>query len=186
MLYRKVKGVNMQEMSLINKADWIASRAHSGQLDKGGEPYMIHVLSVMARVRTEDQKIIAALHDVLEDAPEYENEILKVGFSSNVISGLKAITKKKHEKYMDYIERVIEHEDATLVKIEDLSVNLDVLRLNRELTPEDLPRLNKYIKACDYLLDTSNYSLGASRDYTMRLNYGYSNPNYDAMSTHML
>ena len=136
----------------LMKAMNISISAHEGQIDKGGSPYIEHVVRVSGDTDSFDQEIIAILHDVLEDSPEYRGEILSQGFNENVISGLEAITKKKCEPYNDYIERVGRHKDASIVKLADLKDNMDTSRLGRDLTAEDIHRLNKYIKAREYLI----------------------------------
>ena len=55
-------------MSMLDRAIEIAVQAHSGQLDKGGAPYILHPLRVMLRMATEEERIVAVLHDVVEDS----------------------------------------------------------------------------------------------------------------------
>jgi len=80
--------------------------AHEGQTDKGGKPYILHSITVSGMVETEDEKIFALLHDVVEDSPITFEKIESCGFSERVLKALKAITKCKGEDYEDYINRV--------------------------------------------------------------------------------
>ncbi len=54
-------------MASIEKALQIAAQAHEGQKDKDGQPYILHPLRVMNAVEDKTAKIVAVLHDVIED-----------------------------------------------------------------------------------------------------------------------
>ena len=56
-------------MSTLQKAIEIAAKAHEGQFDKSGKDYIGHPLRVMEMGRTEEEKIVGVLHDVVEDTP---------------------------------------------------------------------------------------------------------------------
>ena len=61
---------------LINKAIETAAKAHDGQYDKGGEPYIYHPLRVMLYANgDENVKCAAVLHDVIEDTKINEREL---------------------------------------------------------------------------------------------------------------
>jgi len=51
----------------LTRAIHIASEAHKNQKDKVGKPYITHVMRVMERCKSDDEKIVAVLHDVVED-----------------------------------------------------------------------------------------------------------------------
>ena len=57
-------------MSTLQKAISIAVKAHEGQIDKGGNPYILHPLRVMMSLRTVDEMIVGVLHDVVEDCSD--------------------------------------------------------------------------------------------------------------------
>jgi len=134
-------------MSTLSKAIEIAVLAHKGQKDKSGAEYILHSIRVMERGKTEVEKICGVLHDVVEDS-DYTFETLEnEGFSAEVISTLRCITKElDDEDYDKFIDRILQNPIAVQVKINDLLDNMDITRL-KELHENDLKRLNKYLKA---------------------------------------
>jgi GTP diphosphokinase / guanosine-3',5'-bis(diphosphate) 3'-diphosphatase len=84
-------------MSTLDRAIQIAVTAHAGQIDKGGEPYILHPLRVMLRMRNEEERIAAVLHDVVEDSDSTFESLIAEGFSPNVICALEALTKRPGE-----------------------------------------------------------------------------------------
>ena len=69
----------------LEKAIKIAVTAHFGAKDRGGKPYILHPLNVMMRVEKEDEKIVAILHDVVEDTDWTFDALRKEGFSEIII-----------------------------------------------------------------------------------------------------
>ena len=136
---------------MLERAIEIAVEAHKGQLDKGGNPYILHPLRVMMSVDLELEKIVAVLHDVVEDSNWTFEALLAEGFSIEVIDALKSVTKKSdNEDYDSFIQRAIGNPIGRKVKIADLRDNLDVTRIP-ELGEKDLQRINKYKKALKIL-----------------------------------
>lgn len=136
---------------MLERAIEIAVEAHKGQLDKGGNPYILHPLRVMMSVDLELEKIVAVLHDVVEDSNWTFEALLAEGFSNEVIEALKSVTKKSdNEDYDSFIQRAIRNPIGRKVKIADLRDNLDVTRIP-ELGEKDLQRINKYKKALKIL-----------------------------------
>ena len=134
-------------MSTIERAIEIAVLAHKGQKDKSGVEYILHPLRVMERGKTEVEKICGVLHDVVEDSDWTIEDLINEGFSEEVISVIKCLTKEtENENYDEFIERVAQDPIAVKVKQNDLLDNMDITRLN-ELSEQDLHRLNKYQKA---------------------------------------
>lgn len=132
--------------AMLEEAIEIATRAHGGQVDKSGMPYILHPLHVMNQVETLPQKIVAVLHDVIEDT-HIELSILALhGFNNEIIEAVEAITKKSGESYDEYIKRVKNNELAKRVKIEDIKHNMDLTRIPNP-TSRDLKRFKKYKKA---------------------------------------
>ena len=84
----------------LEKAIQIAVTAHSGVKDRGGKPYILHPLNVMMRVEKEDEKIVAILHDVVEDTDWTFEALSEEGFSERIIEALKTVTK--HSEDEDY------------------------------------------------------------------------------------
>ena len=134
-------------MSTLAKAIEIAVSAHKGQKDKSGAEYILHPLRVMEQGKTEVEKICGVLHDVVEDSDWTFEALENEGFSAEVISTLRCVTKKSEdEEYEKFIDRISQNPIAVQVKINDLLDNMDVTRL-KELNEWDLKRLNKYLKA---------------------------------------
>jgi (p)ppGpp synthase/HD superfamily hydrolase len=134
-------------MSTLARAIEIAVLAHKGQKDKLGADYILHPLRVMAQGKTETEKICGVLHDVVEDSYWTFEALDKEGFSSEVISTLRCVTKlSEDEDYDKFIDRVVQNPIAVQVKINDLLDNMDVTRFE-ELNESDLKRLNKYLRA---------------------------------------
>lgn len=130
-------------MSTLVRAIQIAMAAHAGQVDKGGEPYILHPLRVMLRMSTEEERIVAVLHDVVEDS-EYTFESLATeGFSANVISALEALTKCPGETRIEAAHRAAQHSLARRVKLVDNTENSDLSRIPNP-TDKDLERLEQY------------------------------------------
>lgn len=134
----------------------VAAYAHNGQMDKNGEePYILHPLRVMASFHTEELRIIAVLHDVVEDTDVTFDDLRREGFSEQVIGSLILLTKSRYEVYAHYIERLVQmyNRNAILVKIADLEDNTDEWRLGR-LPLETQQRLRaKYHGARERLED---------------------------------
>ena len=139
----------------LERAIEIAVEAHKGALDKGGNPYVLHPLRMMFAVSNEEEKIVAVLHDVIEDAFGWEFERLeKEGFSAAVIDALRSVTKiTEDEDYDAFIERAMSSPIGRRVKIADITDNLDVTRIG-ELAEKDMKRINKYKKALARLTGT--------------------------------
>lgn len=101
----------------------------------------------MARGKTENEKIVGILHDVIEDTDWTFEALENEGFSIEVIAALRCVTKlSEDEDYDSFTERVAQNPLAVAVKINDLLDNLDVTRY-QSLGEKDLARLNKYLKA---------------------------------------
>ena len=136
---------------MLERAIGIAVEAHKGQLDKGGNPYILHPLRVMMSVDLDLEKIVAVLHDVVEDSNWTFEALLAEGFSNEVIEALKSVTKKSdNEDYDSFILRAIRNPIGHKVKIADLRDNLDVTRIS-DITDKDVKRINKYKKALKLL-----------------------------------
>jgi hypothetical protein len=89
---------------------------------------------------------VALLHDVVEDSSYTIQDLIEIGFPTQVIEAIIVLTHSKDMPYFDYINRVKNNPIATRVKIEDLKHNSDLTRLN-EIIDEDLKRMEKYKKA---------------------------------------
>jgi len=133
-------------MSLLEKAIAIAVEAHRGEKDKFGEPYILHPLRVMGRVGSEAEKIVAFLHDVVEDTEWTFADLKREGFGHDVLQALDCVTRRKGEAYGNFVKRSASNPVARRVKLADLEDNMDVRRM-RNVTPKDAKRLTKYLSA---------------------------------------
>lgn len=150
-------------MSTLARAIEIATEAHKGQVDKAGNEYIGHPLRVMEMGKTEEEKIVGVLHDVVEDTDWSFDMLEAEGFAPEIIAALKCVTKiSENENYDSFIERVKKNPLATAVKINDLTDNMDIRRLPY-LSDKDVKRLKKYLKAYKKLIGEPVYSVYACR-----------------------
>jgi hypothetical protein len=133
------KGVQLSAMLVL------AVNSHNGQYDKGGNPYILHPLRVMHRLRTTDEELqcIAIGHDVVEDCGITYAKLRQIGFSNRVIEGITCLTKLPGESAEEYEQKVLSNWDSICVKLEDVRDNSDIRRL-KGLTDRDLERVRKY------------------------------------------
>ena len=141
-------------MSTIEKAIAIAAIAHAGQQDKAGESYILHPLRVMLRMRTEDERIAAILHDVIEDTDWTFERLRAEGFSPDVIDAIDAVTKREGEAYDEFVDRAGRNAVGRRVKLADLEDNCDLSRIAQP-TQKDNQRLDKYRAAMKRLQETA-------------------------------
>lgn len=146
---------------MLNKAIEIARIAHEGQVDKGGQPYITHPLRVMNNVETVEEKIVAVLHDSVEDSDLTLEDLRTEGFSDLIVDAIAAITKGEGEKRQDYLNRVMNNQIALRVKIADMTDNMDISRIPNP-TDRDRERIRIYkkniIKLQNKLNDVVNYN----------------------------
>ena len=130
----------------LERAIAIAATAHAGQVDKGGAPYILHPLKVMLRMDSLEERIVAVLHDVVEDCGVSLDDLRKEGFSEEVLTAIESVTKAPGESYEDFVERAAQNPIGRVVKLADLEENSD---LSRIASPswEDLERVEKYRRA---------------------------------------
>ena len=122
-------------------------KAHNGQVDKSGLPYVHHPLHLAEQMDDEDSTVVALLHDVVEDTDYTIKDIKGMGFGVAVAEALALLTHDPSVPYFDYVESIAENPLATKVKLADLEHNSDITRLNHEPTSTDRERLQKYMKA---------------------------------------
>ena len=151
----------------LEKAIKIAVEAHTGQVDKGGNPYILHPLRVMLSLNTEEERIVGVLHDVVEDCEGWTWQRLKEpGCSDEIIEALQSVSKtpeeeaeyralpedKKLDHYLEFIQRAKANKIGLNVKVADIRDNLDISRID-DITESDINRLNRYKKALSILTD---------------------------------
>jgi len=135
-------------MSTLESAIAIAVRAHAGQTDKSGQLYILHPLRVMFRCQTDEQRIVAILHDVIEDTSVTVEELRNQGFSEMILAALDCVTKREGESYQAFVERAAANPIARQVKLADLEDNMDLRRLGAAaIGQKETDRLNRYIRA---------------------------------------
>ena len=147
-----MKGYEESEvMSSLERAIAIAAEGHAGQVDKAGAPYILHPLRMMLSVSSNDERIVAVLHDVCEDCPGWTFDRLRQeGFPDHIIEALRSVTKREGEAYEDFVLRAATNPIGRRVKLADLHDNCD---LSRIATPSerDVQRIEKYRRAIDVL-----------------------------------
>ena len=130
----------------------LAIKYHKGQIDKGGNPYILHPLEVMNNVNRMESKIVAVLHDIIEDTECTVDTLREWGIDEDAIESINTLTHKEGMSYMEYIREISYDFIAIEVKLADLKCNMDLSRLNRKVTNKDLERNKKYMKAYYFLL----------------------------------
>lgn len=130
-------------MATLESAIQLAAEAHSGQQDKAGKPYILHPIRVMLSVSTTDEQIAAILHDTVEDTSVTFEQLSEAGFSAEIISAVRALTKLDGESRIDAARRAAKHPIARQVKLADVKDNLDISRIPH-LTDKDHARLDEY------------------------------------------
>ncbi|MBD5289724.1 MAG: bifunctional (p)ppGpp synthetase/guanosine-3',5'-bis(diphosphate) 3'-pyrophosphohydrolase [Bacteroides sp.] len=141
--------VSPADMERLVNAFELAREAHSKQKRKTGEPYIFHPIAVATIAAEELQldvnSVIAAfLHDVVEDTPYTNDDILR-RFGEDVAFLVRAVTKQKKEKYemskqLDNFKQMLNSVQydirALLVKLADRLHNmrtLDSMRADKQM-----------------------------------------------------
>jgi (p)ppGpp synthase/HD superfamily hydrolase len=109
---------------MLNKAIIIAARAHAGQVDKAGAPYIFHPFRVMMSGTSEIERICDVLHDTIEDSDITLGFLREEGFSEEVLEVLDCLAKRTEKSYDDFINRVLKNKTACRVKLADLHDNI--------------------------------------------------------------
>ena len=135
----------MKKGELLGKVLVLATNAHAGQFDRGGNPYILHPMKVMHYLKTTDEELqcIALLHDVIEDTKTTWKDLTDIGCTDRVIYAVAALTKMPGQTYDEYKQGVFNNEDAMRVKMADLRHNTDIRRL-KGVTEKDIARMAKY------------------------------------------
>lgn len=138
----------------LSDAIAIAADVHKFQKDRSGESYILHPLRMMMRMQTDEERMVAILHDVIEDSSADDKwdveRLVNAGISEKVAEAVDCLSKKEGESYEEFIERGSVNPLARKIKLADLEDNMNILRLN-EVGTKDLERLQKYHKAYKYL-----------------------------------
>ncbi len=152
--YKKLK----ENSDLTYKSLEIITRLFNDKTDKGGFPYIVHLLKVYEGVSNYTEKICALLHDVVEDTSVTYDDLKDIGYSEDIINILTILTKVKGEDYRSYIDRIIKSNNlhAINIKLADLRHNMDITRIKNP-TGNDYERISKrYEPAYQKLLNKIN------------------------------
>ena len=140
---------------LIYKALEISAELFKHDTDKGGLPYMLHLLYVYRHVYTKEEKVIALLHDIIEEKNITEKELLYMGFPKKIVEDIIILTRKEGKDYSSYIENIIKNgtKEALEVKLADLKNNIDLTRIKHP-TVKDYERVEKrYMPSYEKILN---------------------------------
>ena len=146
---KSVKKSMMNFDKLREKAMQIAIKVHNGQVDKGGNDYINHPIRVSENCSLDEEKIVALLHDTIEDGDITADYLIMQGFPHDIVDAVLSVSRNKDEGYFDFILRCKANPIGRRVKISDLKDNMDITRLN-ELTEKDINRLKKYPRLIRY------------------------------------
>jgi (p)ppGpp synthase/HD superfamily hydrolase len=128
---------------MLEKAIQCAVKAHAGQKDKAGAPYILHPLRIMMKMDSQAGMIAAMLHDVVEDSSVTLSDLRAEGFSEEVIAAVDHLTRREGEAYEIFINRLRHNPLAVKVKLADLEDNMDIRRIEN-VTERDIERMQKY------------------------------------------
>jgi (p)ppGpp synthase/HD superfamily hydrolase len=142
-------------MSSLGRAISIAALAHERQKDKGGAPYILHPLRIMLAMSTDEERIVAVLHDVIEDTPWTVEALRAEGFTSVVVDAIECLTRRAGETYDDFIMRSRSNPISRRVKQADLVDNSDISRIPNP-SNEDRECILKYKKAIAKLTEVDS------------------------------
>lgn len=116
---------------MLQKAVDFATKALEGKRDHSGQPMVAHALRMMDRVDTEEEKMIAVLHDVVEEGGCSFHELKEAGFGQTVLEGVDVLTRRPNMKYFDYIDDISTNPMAARVKLAEVAENKDQDRVNK-------------------------------------------------------
>ena len=135
----------------VAAAKALATKAHEGQIDKAGLPYITHPERVASRLTTAEAQVVGWLHDTVEDTPITLRDI-EATFGPETAAAVDAISRRDGEPWSDYLDRVAANPMARQVKISDLIDNSNLSRIPH-VTLKDVERQKKYNKALKKLLE---------------------------------
>lgn len=135
---------------MYQKAINLITKYHNDQVDKGGNPYKDHLYYVADSCESEQTKLVALLHDILEDTSCTPEELYDNGFSSEIVEAIITLSKNYSTSYGQYLKNIKENNLAKEVKIADLKNNMDLSRL-KNIKEKDIKRNKKYKEALLFL-----------------------------------
>ena len=130
----------------LHKAITIAFEAHQGQSSINGEPYILHPLRLLIKAKSNEERIIAILHDVIEKTNISLSDLKNKGFDQNIISSIDSLSRRKSESYFDYIGRIMQNRISVKIKLLDLADNIKIHSENNDNGIYDV-KINQYKNA---------------------------------------
>lgn len=114
-------------------AEIVARNAHGTQVDKRGEPYVLHLKAVAAQVKGDDAKAVAWLHDIVEDTPVGPQDLRNMSFPEHIVEAVLLLTHTHESTRQEYLVRIRDAageagELAREVKVADLRHNMSEKR----------------------------------------------------------
>jgi (p)ppGpp synthase/HD superfamily hydrolase len=150
-LQNKTEDKKMAYSIDVAAARALATKAHEGQTDKAGLPYITHPERVALRMESPELQVIGWLHDTVEDTTLTVKDIAE-RFGPETAASVDAISRRDGEKWSGYLDRVAANPMARQVKISDLIDNSNLSRIPH-VTLKDVERQKKYNKALKKLLE---------------------------------
>ena len=149
--YQEIK----ESDNMIYKALEIVTTLFERNLDKGGMPYILHLIYVYKHVSTEREKVVGLLHDTIEDKEVTKEDLLDVGFSEDIVNDVVLLTRVKPIEYVDYIDNLIKNGsvEALHVKLADLEHNMDITRIKNPSVKEVERVKNRYIPTHEKIMN---------------------------------
>ncbi len=138
-------------MASLERAIEIAATAHAGQLDRSGQPYVLHPLRVMLAVNSEHERMAAVLHDVVEDSAITYDDLMREGFPTEVVEAVRALTRAKGGSRIDAARKAVRNPIARAVKLADVADNMDLSRISNP-SEKDHARQREYEQVREILL----------------------------------
>lgn len=152
--YEEIKNSN----NLIYKALELVTILFENDKDKGGFDYLLHLMYVYKHVYSEQEKVIALLHDTIEDKDVTSSELLELGFPKKIVDDVLILSRKKPMDYNKYIDNIVKNGsiEAINVKLADLKNNMDMSRIKNP-TIKDYERVEKrYTPSYEKLMNRLN------------------------------
>lgn len=140
-------------INMTEQAFELVEELFENKTDKGGHPYIQHLLRVSSNVKGKIAKTVALLHDIIEDTDITKEDLIEMGFLHEVVDAVDILSRKENETYNEFILRIAASANplAINVKIADLEDNMDLNRISNA-TQRDIDRVNKRYKPAYKLL----------------------------------
>ena len=122
-----MKVINKNQQLII--AASLARFAHHNQKDKANQPYVNHLIRVAGRCNSIDAKIVAWLHDIVEDGYISHEALKDMGFlNKEHLVAIELLDRGQSEYEETYYSRIKDNRIAKEVKLADLFDNMDMSR----------------------------------------------------------